>query len=66
MRVDPYAMSEEDLEAEALWMQNSLKVVLDTYAPWKAACARSKRWWTAKIKEMRQLFVGVRHAYKCS
>jgi len=62
--VDPLAASEEELEAEALWIQNSLKVVLDTHAPGKAACARSKRWWTADIKEMRRSFAGARRAYK--
>ena len=64
LSVDPHATSEEELEAEASWIQNSLKVVLDTHAPGKAACARSKRWWTAEIKEMRRSFAGARRAYK--
>jgi hypothetical protein len=55
---------EEELEAEAFWIQNSLKAVLDMHAPEKAACARSKRQWTADIKEVRRSFVGVRRAYK--
>jgi hypothetical protein len=62
--VDSYAATEEELEAEAFWIQNSLKVVLDTHAPGKAACARSKRWWTADIKQMRRSFAGARRAYK--
>ena len=64
LRVDPDATSEEELEAEASWIQNSLKVVLDIHAPGKAACARSKRWWTAEIKEMRRSFAGARRACK--
>lgn len=52
--VEPHAATEEELEAEAFWIQNSLKVVLDTHAPGNVACARSKRWWTAEIKQMRK------------
>jgi len=63
--VDSHAASEEELEAEAFWIQNSLKIVLDTHAPGRAACARSKRWWTAEIKQMRQSFTDARRAYKC-
>lgn len=63
--IDPHATLEEELEAEAFWIQNSLKIVLDTHAAGKAACTRSKRWWTAEIKEMRRSFAGARRAYKC-
>ena len=66
LSIDPYATLEEELEAEVSWIQNSLKVVLDTHAPRKAACACSKRWWTAEIKEIRQSFASTRHAYKGS
>jgi hypothetical protein len=38
--------------------------VLDIHAPGKAACARSKRWWTADITQMRRSFAGARRAYK--
>jgi hypothetical protein len=62
--VDSHAATEEELEAEAFWIQNSLKIVLDANAPGKAACARSKRWWTADIKQMRRSFAGARRAYK--
>jgi len=51
--VDSHAAKMEELEGEAFWIQNSLKVVLDRYAPGKEAFARSKRWWTADIKQMR-------------
>ena len=40
--IDSCAATEEELEAEAFWIQNSLKFVLDAHAPGKAACARSK------------------------
>jgi hypothetical protein len=62
--VNSHAATEEELEAEAFWIQNSLKVVLDTHAPGKVACARSKRRWTAEIKQMRKAFAGTRRAYK--
>jgi hypothetical protein len=62
--VDSHAATEDELEAEAIWIQNSLKIVLDTHAPGKVACARSKRWWTAEIKQMRKSFAGTRRAYK--
>ncbi|GAB7336743.1 hypothetical protein MBLNU13_g10839t1 [Cladosporium sp. NU13] len=62
--VDPHATTEEELEAETIWIQNSLKIVLDMRAPGKADCARSKRWWTADIKQMRRYFAGARREYK--
>lgn len=35
--VDPHAASEEELEAEAFWIQNSLKIVLDTHSTRKCS-----------------------------
>lgn len=45
-----------DLEAEARWMQDSLRAVLDKHAPGRPPSARSKRWWTDDIRKERRLF----------
>jgi len=57
-------MTKEQVESEAIWIQESLEAVLDRHAPRKVAHARSKRWWTNDIKQSRQLFDGTRRAYK--
>lgn len=38
--------------------------MLDTHAPGTAVYARSKRWRTADVKEVRRSFAGARRAYK--
>lgn len=50
--VDYYMATAEELEAEAFWVQDSLKVVLDTRAPGRAACAHSQRWWTISFNDV--------------
>jgi hypothetical protein len=56
----------EELKAEANWLQDNLKAVLDKHAPGTSACARSKRWWTEEIKQERRVFGRARRAYKNS
>lgn len=51
------------LEAEACWIQNSLRAVLDKHAPGRPSYARSKRWWTDDIKQQRRLFGRARRDY---
>ncbi|KHN93671.1 Endonuclease/exonuclease/phosphatase [Metarhizium album ARSEF 1941] len=48
--VNAWVATPAELEAEACWMQESLKTVLDRHAPGRPPCARSKRWWTDEIK----------------
>jgi hypothetical protein len=62
--VDAQSATVEELEEEANWIQDNLHAVLDRHAPGKAVGARSKRWWTADIKQMRRSFAGARRAYK--
>jgi hypothetical protein len=52
----PEEPMEEDLEAEAEWVQCNLTVVLDRHAPPRPVRARSKRWWTDKLKQERKKF----------
>lgn len=54
-----------DLEAEACWIQDSLKAVLDKHAPGRPPSARSKRWWTDDIKSERRRFGRARRDYNC-
>lgn len=61
--VNAWVATPAELEAEACWMQESLKTVLDRHAPGRPPCARSKRWWTDDIKKERRLFGGARRAY---
>jgi hypothetical protein len=42
--IDAWATSPAELEAEALWIQDSLRAVLDRHAAGKPPRARSKRW----------------------
>lgn len=62
--LNAHAATTEEVDAEAHWIQDSLKAVLDRHAPGKAASARSKRWWTADIKRKRQVFAGARREHK--
>jgi hypothetical protein len=64
--VNAQASTTGEPETEASWIQDSLRAVLNRYAPGRAARARSKRWWTDDIKQERRLFGGARRAYKNS
>lgn len=48
--------TEDDLEAKAQWIQDSLTTVLNRHAPPKPIHARSKRWWADKVKDERKKF----------
>lgn len=52
-----------ELEAEACWIQDNLREVLDKHAPGRPPCARSKRWWTDDIKQERRLYGRARRDY---
>lgn len=52
-----------ELEAEACWIQDSLKAVLDKHAPGRPPNARSKRWWTDEIKQERRRFGRARREF---
>lgn len=54
-----------DLEAEACWMQDSLKAVLDRHASGKPPSARLKRWWTGDVKDQRRRFGRASRDYNC-
>lgn len=62
--LNAHAATIEELDAEAHWIQDSLKAVLDRHAPGKAASARSKRWWSGDIKRKRQVFANARREHK--
>jgi hypothetical protein len=64
--VDAQTATVEELEAEANWIQENLKAVLDRHAPRTSARARSKRWWTEEIKQERRVFGRARRACKNS
>lgn len=61
--VDAWATSPTELEAEAQWLQDSLRAVLDRHAAGKVPRARSKRWWTDEVRQQRQLFASARRAH---
>jgi hypothetical protein len=52
-----------ELEAEACWIQDSLKAVLDKHAPGRPPNAHSKRWWTDEIKQERRRFGRARREF---
>jgi hypothetical protein len=62
--VDAQSATVKEHEEEANWIQDNLHTVLVRHAPGKAVGARSKRWWTADIKQMRRSFAGARREYK--
>jgi hypothetical protein len=64
--VEAQSATVEELEAEAIWIQDNLKAVLDRHAPGTSTRARSKRWWTEEIKQERKVFGRARRAYKNS
>lgn len=61
--INAWATTPTELEAEALWIQDSLKAVLDSHAPNGTPRTRSKRWWTDEIKQQRRLFGSARRAH---
>lgn len=61
--VNAWRATAAELEAEACWMQEGLKVVLDSYAPGRQPHARSKRWWSSEIKLERTRFGRSRRDY---
>jgi ribonuclease HI len=46
--------TEQDLESEAEWIQESMFEVLNKHARKLRLCARSKRWWNDEIQEKRK------------
>jgi hypothetical protein len=52
--INPYATLAE-IEAEAVWLSQTLCDVLTLHAKPKRVCARSRRWWTAEISEKRRI-----------
>ncbi|KAI7712086.1 hypothetical protein KC353_g8529 [Hortaea werneckii] len=61
--INAWDTSPTELEAEALWIQDSLRAVLDRHAAGRAPRPRSKHWWTEEIKQQRRLFGSARRAY---
>jgi hypothetical protein len=61
--VDAWATSPTELEAEAQWLQDSLRDVLDKHAAGRAPRARSKRWWTDEVRQQRKIFSSARRAH---
>lgn len=55
--------TEEDIGAEALWVQNSLTGLLNKYTKPLRVTARSKRWWGTDVKEARHQFAHTRRAW---
>jgi len=49
----PEAPSAEEVEDEAMWIHLSMAETLNTFAKKRRVCARSKRWWTPEISELR-------------
>ena len=64
--IEAQSATAEELEAEANWLQDNLKAVLDRHAPGTSTRAHSKRWWTEEIKQERRVFGRTRRAYKNS
>ena len=64
--IEAQSATAEELEAEANWLQDNLKAVLDRHAPGTSTRAHSKRWWTEEIKQERRVFGRARRAYKNS
>ena len=46
--------TDQEIEDEALWIRQNLVEILDRYAKVKRTCARSKRWWTEELSELRR------------
>lgn len=61
--INAWATSPAELEAEALWIQDSLRAVMDRHAAGRAPRPRSKRWWTDEIRQQRRLFGSARRAH---
>jgi hypothetical protein len=61
--INAWATSPTELEAEAQWLQDSLRDVLDRHAAGRAPRARSKRWWTDEVRQQRKLFSSARRAH---
>ena len=61
--INAWAASPIELEAEAQWIQDSLRAVLDKHAAGEAPKARSKRWWTYEITQRRRWFGSARRAH---
>jgi hypothetical protein len=64
--INAWATSPTELEAEARWIQDSLRAVLDRHATGKVPRPRSKRWWTDEIWRQRRLFGSARRAHNDS
>lgn len=61
--INAWAASPIELEAEAQWIRDSLRAVLDKHAAGEAPKARSKRWWTDEITQRRRWFGSARRAH---
>jgi len=47
--------TEDEVEQQATWCQESTSIVLDATAKTIRICAKSKRWWNADIQERRNV-----------
>ena len=56
----------EDLEKEAIWLEETLTKTLNLYAKPLRITAYSKRWWNSTIKEARTKYSQVKREYKSS
>lgn len=61
--INAWATSPTELEAEAIWIQDSLRAVMDRHAAGRTPRPRSKRWWTDEIRQQRKLFGSARRAH---
>ena len=61
--INAWATSPTELEAEALWIQDNLRAVLDRHAAGRAPRPRSKRWWTDEIRQQRRFLGSARRAH---
>ena len=56
--------SHQDVEGEALWIQENLTGAMDELFKKRRTCARSKPWWTPNIAERRRVASSIRRAFR--
>jgi ribonuclease HI len=57
------ACSKEEVESEAIWLEEALTKVLNRHAKPVRLCARSKRWWSPAIDAKRAHYARVRRQW---
>ena len=59
-----YNSQKEDLESEAIWIEESLTKILNQFAKPLRITAFSKRWWNSEIQEARSHYAKARRDFK--